>query len=335
MFFRYFASYFASQLYPRAAAAAAAVFPPFPQVILLKLSWLSTATAVKDRSTGYPEQENRGLMSDFLLSECGLCQSELLHVLKLLPYLVRVGSTDCAQQAVRFLRDLGYTEQQVRKVILRNPSFLTLIAERQFKPKLEFMKTLGVTTEDFGNVISRCPRFVACNLEKTLCPNILYLQNRFGSEADISRFIKLAPRILHIRNGPEIFERRLKHLASFGLREDESKELVSSFPCVLSISIDKVQKIMEFFIHTVGLPAKFALAYPRVLNYSLERRIKPRYRVLMSLSAIQPSNSLPNIYTVVYSSDSVFLERYVKCSPHATKLLEIYSGKPVDLDFIQ
>ena len=137
-----------------------------------------------------------------------------------------------------------------------------------------------------------------------------------------------------MRNGPDILERRLKHWESFGLPEDKIKELLRRFPRALSVSIDKVQKTIEFFIHTVGLPAKFVLAYPLVLSCSLERKIKPCHKLLKSLSVMQPSKSLPSLCYVVCLTEKRFLEEFVKCSPHATKFLEIYSGKLVDLDNI-
>ena len=113
----------------------------------------------------------------------------------------------------------------------------------------------------------------------------------------------------------------MKHLTSFGLLEDEIKELVRRHPVILNTSMDKVQKNMEFLMHTAGLPAKFLLSYPKAVSrFSLERRIMPRHKVLSALSAMQPSKRP--------ISEGKFLEKYVQCSPHAKKLLEIYSGKP-------
>jgi hypothetical protein len=152
---------------------------------------------------------------------------------------------------------------------------------------------LGLTAQDFGNVISNGPRLLTCSLEKTLRPNIQYLQNLFGSEANVSNVFKWAPHILLKSNGPEFWENKLKHLTSFGLLEDEIKELVRRHPLILNASMDKVQKNMDFFMHTAGLPAKFLLSHPLLVScYSLECRIKPRHKVLSALSAMQPSNVL-------------------------------------------
>ena len=135
--------------------------------------------------------------------------------------------------------------------------------------------------------------------------------------------------MLSKRNGPEFWEKKLKYLASFGLLEDETKELVRRHPLILNASMDKIQKNMDFLMQTVGLPAKFLLSHPRlVYNYSLERRIKPRHKVLSAISAMQPSERPLSLFTAVQLNERKFLESYVQSSPHATKLLEIYRGKP-------
>lgn len=306
---------------------AATLSPPFPRIPLLKFPLLSTSTAGNGTPTGHPEADNTCPISAFLLNECGLRQSELSTILKARPSLVRRTSIHTPQQAVQFMKYSGFTEHQVRKIITRYPTVLLLSADRQLKPKIELFKTLGVTAQDLPKVIFRAPRLFGSNLEKTVCANIQYLQNLFGSEADIYRVLKCAPNILLTSNGPEIFEQRLKHLASFGLLENDVKELFRRSPTTLTVSMDKVQEAMDFFIQTAGLPAKFLLSYPKAVAPSLERTIKPRYKVLKSISVMQPSKRLPSLAYVVSSlGERKFLEKYVECSPHSTKLLEIYRG---------
>lgn len=318
MFPRYFASSLGSPLHRLAAAVAATLPPPFPRIVLLKLSLLSTFTAgVNGRTTAYPEAESTDPMSYFLLNECGLCQSELSTVLKFRPAVGRTRSAHTARQAVQFLRDSGMTEDQVKKMITSSPVILALNADRQLKPKLQLMKTLGFTLNAIPS------RLLASSIEKTLYPNIHYLQKLLGSEAKVSKAVKQAPQILSNLNGHEYMEKKLKHLASFGLSEDEVKEAVRKRPGILIISMDKVQKYMDFFVHTAGFPAKILLTKPVLLTFSLECRIKPRYRVLKSISAMQPLNHFPSLSAALCLTERKFLEKYVKSSPDATKLLEI------------
>jgi len=137
---------------------------------------------------------------------------------------------------------------------------------------------------------------------------------------------------LVFRDGPEIWEKKLRYLANFGLRDDEIKELVGKCPAVLETSTDKMQKNMYLLIYTAKLPPNIVLNYPMLLCYSVEGRLKPRLKVLKSKSAMQPSERLPILAAAFHLGNLKFLDNYVKRSPDAAKLLEIYSGKSVHLD---
>jgi hypothetical protein len=65
-----------------------------------------------------------------------------------------------------------------------------------------------------------------------------------------------------IYNGPKTYKKKLKHLVSLGLLEHEIKELLRKYPTVLNISIDKMQKTLDFFIHAAELPANTIVKYP-------------------------------------------------------------------------
>ena len=132
---------FGTPLHHVAAVAAVTLSPPFPRIVLLKLSLLSTSTVGgNERPTCYPKAENMCPMSHFLLNECGMFQYELSIVLKQRPSCGRTRSTHTAQQAVQCLRYSGFTEDQVRKIITKNAYILTLNVDRQLKPKFEFIK---------------------------------------------------------------------------------------------------------------------------------------------------------------------------------------------------
>lgn len=127
----------------------------------------------------------------------------------------------------------------------------------------------------------------------------------------------------------QLLEKKIKHLTSFGLLEDEIMEGFVRNPIILKSSMAKMQENMEFFMHTAGLPAKFVLSNPVIVAcFSLERRIKPRHKVLSAVIAMQPSKSPPSLTRALKLSERRFLEEYVHSNPHATELFEIYSGKP-------
>jgi len=301
----------------------------FPHITFLKPSLLFTSIAANNETpTRNPQPE----ISEFLLKDCGLCQSDLPVIFRRNPTLLACRSAHTAREVVKLLRDSGCTEEQVRKIIIEHPTVVCLKTDRQLKPKIELFKTSGITGKDLVNLISKYPRVLGSNLDKTLKPNIQYLQSMWESKDSVSKAFQKASHLLIYSDGPQIWERRMMHLASFGLLKEEIKELVWKNPQVLNISTDKMQKNMDFLIYTAQLPANIILKYPMLLRYSVEGRLKSRLQVLKFRSAVQPSERLPNLADAFQLGNLKFVDKYVKCSPDATKLIEIYSGKSVHLD---
>jgi len=97
------------------------------------------------------------------------------------------------------------------------------------------------------------------------------------------------------------------------------KDIFRRNPYILNDSMDKLQKNMDFFMHTVGLPAKFVLSYPNLVSHcSLECRIKPLHKVWSVVSAMQPSKHPRSLIKELKLSERRFLEEHVYSSPHAT-----------------
>jgi len=80
----------------------------------------------------------------------------------------------------------------------------------------------------------------------------------------------------------------MKYWETFDLLEDEMNAIFSRNPYILNVSMDKVQKNMDFFMHTAGLPAKFVLSYPNLASHcSLVSRIKSCHKVWSAISAMK------------------------------------------------
>lgn len=413
IFFKHFSSSVASPPLHRFVPANLSP-PPFLHSTFLnvKLSVFSTSIAA-DADADAPNNHHPPLAENthaqlqnpipqFLLNECGLSQPQLSTVLRRSAFLLKTRSAETARQAVQVLRESGFTEDQVRAIIIKTPCFLAAKADRQLKPKIELFKTLGLTGKDLV-AICKVHRMLNSSLQNCLIPRVEYLQNLFVSKDILTMALKTTPSLLQIElerrmkpnvdflkqsgiegelllfflsrcpkilsqstsslkvrmeyarnmgipqsskkfayallvllnNSPENLKKKLELLASFGLLEHEIKELFRNYPAVLNTSIDKMQKSMDFLIHTAGLPANIIVKYPMIVNYSLETRIKPRHAVFKFLSALELYKPTHSLLSMIAMTEKMFLDKYMKDGPYATRLLEIYRGKSVDLDIIQ
>jgi len=75
-------------------------------------------------------------------------------------------SVHTAREAIKLLRESGFSEEQVRKIITKYPGVLASNADWGLKPKIELFKTMGITGKDLGSLISKVPRLLGCNIDK-------------------------------------------------------------------------------------------------------------------------------------------------------------------------
>lgn len=114
---------------------------------------------------------------------------------------------------------------------------------------------------------------------------------------------------------PGILDLKLKHLASFGLPQDELKKPIRKRSVLLNSFMDKMQKILAFLIHTAGLPPYIV---GNVWDTSSSIRIKPHKKVFNSVSAVQPYKCLSCLTSLVALIKNKLLDKYVNCSPYLT-----------------
>ena len=85
-------------------------------------------------------------------------------------------------------------------------------------------------------------------------------------------------------NHPITLQTKLKHLACFFLLEYEIQEPIRNHSSLICYSIDKMQKNMEFLVHTVRLPTNIFVSNLTLLTLSLKTGIEPRYVVYKFIS---------------------------------------------------
>lgn len=232
---------------------------------------------------------------------------------------------------VQYLQNLFVSKDILTTALKREPSLLLIEFERRVKPNVDFLKQSGIEGELLLFYLSRCPK-ILCQSTDSLKVRMEYVRN-MGIPPSSNQFA-FALVALHY-NPPETLKKKFELLASFGLLEQEIKELFRKYPSVFNTSIDKLQKSMDFLIYTAGLPPNIILRYPVIVHFRLETRIKPGHAVFKFLSAVELYKPVRSLTYMITMSEKMFLDRYMNDSPYATRLLEIYRGESVDLDFIQ
>ncbi|GLJ34123.1 hypothetical protein SUGI_0685820 [Cryptomeria japonica] len=311
-------------------------FPPTISLQSLRFLQFSPLSS----SSSFPSTPSLNVISDFLTKECGFSSYQVTTVMRRYPLLLKSKSDHTAREAIHMLKDSGFTDNQLKSTILRSPTILSLTVDGNLMPKMEFLKSLGLAPQ----IISRNSRLLTISLENSLGPKITHLRNLFGSNVHLCRALKMVPELLtadfekqvkpkmeYVKNNIgvsegstaflralnaiisqsfETLEKKIKHMASLGLAEEEILLILKGNPIILSCSTKKVKGNIDFLIYIAGLMPRIFATYPVILSYSVEKRLKPRYEVFKYLRTNQQSKPLPSLPTFFQLSEKEFLKRF-------------------------
>uniref|UniRef100_A0A2P2QCB5 Transcription termination factor MTERF15-like n=1 Tax=Rhizophora mucronata TaxID=61149 RepID=A0A2P2QCB5_RHIMU len=209
--------------------------------------------------------------SDSLSRESGLSVSDRLRF-----------ETPEEQNAVRLLRDYGFDDAHISKLVGKNPSLMSakteivlgllleyeftpaqisqlaskfprflLLTPKSIQPKLEFMLSIGVSRSNLGTVICKNPLLLERSLEHTIIPCYNALTSiLLCNEKVVTAFTRLSWfRISYLLKDLPL---NVSVLTGLGVPHSKISYLVKGYPSVVSCDPEKfsqlVKKVIEFGI---------------------------------------------------------------------------------------
>ncbi|KAF9610747.1 hypothetical protein IFM89_024603 [Coptis chinensis] len=99
------------------------------------------------------------------------------------------------------------------------------------------------------------------------------------------------------------------------------------------VSVEKLRLGLEFFLKGIGFERDVLLRMPRLLMYSMEKRVIPRYFVLEILKSKKLLKRNTSFVNVIQLSEDEFLDKYIsKYRDNAEELLIAYKGGLANVD---
>ncbi|KAL9245249.1 hypothetical protein vseg_018923 [Gypsophila vaccaria] len=121
---------------------------------------------------------------------------------------------------------------------------------------------------------------------------------------------------------------RFDFLLNEGIEFSKLCEIISRAPKVLGQDIDNLRKKIDFFVKEIGLPLNYLQSFPPYLVYSLEQRIKPRYRFHVWLTEQGWCTKKYSLSSMIAISNKTFMERISRMHPTAPQMwLEKYGNR--------
>jgi mTERF domain-containing protein, mitochondrial len=188
---------------------------------------------------------NPHVASDYLVQSCGLSSDEALKASK---YIEHLKSSDKLDRVLRFLRETGVKDSDIKTAVSRDSRILRSNLEKNWKPNIARLQEVGLSIQDISGIISRKPFMFRYNivqkidffmgalgsaeflsvllegdaslfsssLEKVIMPNISFLKAQCGlSPRQIVRLVKSNPRLFTCT--PEVLKRQAERAEALGV----------------------------------------------------------------------------------------------------------------------
>ncbi|KAG2674486.1 hypothetical protein I3760_13G138500 [Carya illinoinensis] len=121
-----------------------------------------------------------------LFKSLGFCGASLAEMLSKYPAVLESD----AYTAVEFFRAHGFSEKQIKTLMMKRPALYMYNANKNFKPKLEFFKSLGLSDLEIAEILSAAPNVLERSLEKQIIPCVQELRRILGTEENVLKIIK-------------------------------------------------------------------------------------------------------------------------------------------------
>ncbi|ESW25587.1 hypothetical protein PHAVU_003G048700 [Phaseolus vulgaris] len=291
------------------------------------------------------------------LKKIGFSQTQILSVIRQRPQILFTDVDKILRPKIQFFQLSGFQGCELCSFISKNPSILTHSLKKTLVPSVEAIRKIVCDQKDFLLVLRRCgwilPKY------KRFMDNVVFLERCGILGAHLALLLRLHPRLflahqstiansvsravdLGFRENSRMFvhaihtlsclsdktfERKLKLINCFGFSKDEGLQMFKRTPTLFRTSEKKLKVGMEFFLHTVMLPKSVLVHMPKILMYSMEDRVLPRYKVFQLLKSKNLCKKVPSYIYVLCLSEEMFLDKYIsQFRENAEELLVAYKG---------
>lgn len=174
---------------------------------------------------------------------------------------------------------MGIDRSAMGRILDMFPQLLTCEPYTDLYPIFDFLlNEASIPFPDIPKSIIRCPRLLVCNVDHQLRPALKFLR-KLGFVGPSS--INHQTALLLVSNVESTLLPKIEYLQSLGFAYEDVVNMVVRSPGLLTLSIKNnfVPKV-EYFLKEMNGEIGELKRFPQYFSFSLERKIKPRHRML-------------------------------------------------------
>ncbi|KAG6527068.1 hypothetical protein ZIOFF_009161 [Zingiber officinale] len=219
------------------------------------------------------------LTASSLMRSCGISDRAALSISK----KVQLDTLDKALSVLTLLKDYGFDEAHLVRLVDRLPGALVMDVEKILKPKLELFRGISLVGTALPEILSARPILLRRSLEKRLLPNAELLKSILITNANLVNAIKNSPWLMTLDIRTKVLP-KVDALRAYGVPDDVILVLFTGYGYALltdtarfNEAFDKIKKMgicpkKTTFARALGMLAK-----------SPEKKWEERLETLMGL----------------------------------------------------
>ncbi|CAM9189283.1 unnamed protein product [Laminaria digitata] len=261
-----------------------------------KVKWLSdiglAPTDVRTVFATYPPFQRVDLDAmvggiSFLGDELDLSPQEIAKVIVGKPSILTSTKADDLQPRLCFYLDvLRMTKDEVKLMVVKDPTFLRLSVSNLNAKMLYFVEELGLRRLQLTKLMKEHSRMLGLSVDNKLRLNVAYLEHELGIPRNrLKRVIMALPSLLSY-SVDDVLRPKVKWLAeNLLLEEHQLRKMLTRHPQILSLSVNnnlvpKVSWLQKTFVVSDVALRGMITKNPSILLYNTENSIKPKVRFL-------------------------------------------------------
>ncbi|KAL5065412.1 hypothetical protein RYX36_027149 [Vicia faba] len=284
----------------------------------------------------------------------GFSISQLRDIIRREPWLLSCDPNKVLLPKFQFLLSKGASSSDIVRIVNSSPRLLRRSLENHIVPAYQCAK--GFLQSD-KKTIACVKRF--CFLCQSGVPeNVKLLLDNGVSHSNIARLFHWWPSIicsfdlLHtVEELKELgfdgstsafskaflakrsatkaqWDEKVETFKKWGWSDEQILETFKKHPFCMLVSPSKINAIMDFWVHHLGLDSLDLARAPGILQCSLEKRIIPRASVVQFLISKGLRRKDAGVYTPFVVSEKLFVEKFVKgFEEHSSDLIKLYEEK--------
>uniref|UniRef100_A0A9I9D210 Transcription termination factor MTERF5 n=1 Tax=Cucumis melo TaxID=3656 RepID=A0A9I9D210_CUCME len=214
------------------------------------------------------------------------------------------------------------SDKKVTAAICRTSWLLTSNSNGTVRSNIDVLVSEGVPSTNIAQIIALNPRSVMRKVDRMI--RAVKTVKELGVEPKDGMFVYAVS--VAVSMSDSTWKKKINVMKSLGWSENEIFTAFKRFPRFLTCSEEKMRDIADFCLNTAKLDPGTLISYPQFFNYSVHKRLQPRYKVL---EVLKMKNLLKtkNIGLLFVEGERRFVEKYiVKHFDKIPNLIDIYLG---------